>query len=296
MVFNEQEIVTADHIQKAVAALKAERPAYAEFLDFYGKLFLAQETAKRQTHIEPIQIADELLSIKRRDAFPLIERTGFSIDVEASQALLKNLCSMAAETNEVLAQVGVRVLEALDKGMLQAPTLFQEILREEGGSFEEVAQELDVDEKILAFLTYSSIRPSLSLSAEQLATYLNKETPWQKGYCPVCGGLPSLSILRDEGKRFLLCSFCGHEWETRRIYCPFCDNQDHRQLRYFFSEEEKNYRVDVCDACKKYLKGIDTRQIKHPVYLLMEQVSTLHLDVLAQEQGFESGSPLWLRI
>jgi hypothetical protein len=28
----------------------------------------------------------------------------------------------------------------------------------------------------------------------------------------------------------------------------------------------------------------------------LEQVSTLHLDLLAREQGLESGSPLWLQI
>jgi FdhE protein len=67
-------------------------------------------------------------------------------------------------------------------------------------------------------------------------------------------------------------------------------------LHYFFSEEEEDYRVDVCDACKKYLKTVDTRKIEHPVYALVEQISTLHLDMLAQEQGLESGSPLWLRI
>jgi FdhE protein len=218
------------------------------------------------------------------------------VDVNASEALLRELCRVAAETNQVLAEAGKKMVDALDKGTLNAPTLFEKILSQDSQDFQEVAQELGVDENILVFFGYNSVGPSLSLCAEQLTAYLDDTLPWKKGYCPVCGSLPALSILRDEGNRFLICSFCGHEWHTQRMYCPFCNNQDHSTLHYFFGEQEKNYRVDVCDVCKKYLKTIDTRDLRHPLYPLLEQVSTLHLDLLAQEQGLESGSPPWLQI
>ena len=48
--------------------------------------------------------------------------------------------------------------------------------------------------------------------------------------------------------------------------------------------------------CNKYLKTIDVRKMTHPLYPLVEQISTLHLDLLAREQGLESGSPIWLQI
>jgi FdhE protein len=296
MGLDEKEIITVDRIQKAVAAVKAERPAYEELLDFYEKLFLAQETAKEQVQLKPVQIAEDLLSIKQEEGFPLIDRADFAVDLKASEALLREVCRVAVETNEVLAEAGTRLVDALDTGILQTSALFSRILGADGPDFEEIAQGLDVDKKILAFFTYNSVRPSLSLCAEQLATYLDKNVSWKKGYCPICGSPPALSILGDEGKRSLVCSFCGHEWDTQRIYCPFCDNQDQTKLHYFFSEEEKDYRVDVCDQCKKYLKTVDTREMKHPVYPPVEQVSTLHLDLLAQDQGLESGSPLWLQI
>jgi FdhE protein len=102
-------------------------------------------------------------------------------------------------------------------------------------------------------------------------------------------------MLREDGQRSLLCSLCGHEWAIQRIFCPFCDNKDQETLHYFFSEQERDYRVDVCDQCKKYIKTIDTREMKRPVYAFVEQISTLHLDMLAQEQGLESGIPPWLQ-
>ncbi|MCD4842444.1 MAG: formate dehydrogenase accessory protein FdhE, partial [Methanosarcinales archaeon] len=82
---------------------------------------------------------------------------------------------------------------------------------------------------------------------------------------------------------------------SQRIYCPFCENKDQKTLHYFFSEEEEEYRVDVCDQCRRYIKTIDTRKIKRPVYPFLEQVTTLHLDMLAQNQGLQSGHPLWLQ-
>ncbi|MDY6954045.1 MAG: formate dehydrogenase accessory protein FdhE, partial [Thermodesulfobacteriota bacterium] len=93
-----------------------------------------------------------------------------------------------------------------------------------------------------------------------------------------------------------LCSFCGHEWRTHRLCCPFCENRDQKTMHYFFSDEEKDCRVDVCDQCKRYVKTIDTRKMKRPMHPYVEQISTLHLDMLAREKGLESGIPLWLQI
>jgi FdhE protein len=232
---------------------------------------------------------------KLKEKFPLITREEFLIDVKASEALLRKICLLAVDANEVLSDTAPKIMDALEKGSLDASTLFSSILRDDDTYLTEVARKLDADERILAFAVYSSIKPSLRICAEQLTIYLDKETPEGKGYCPICGSPPALGMLRDEGERSLLCSFCGHEWRTQRVYCPFCENRDHSTLHYFFGEEEKDYRVDVCDKCKKYIKTIDTRKMQRPVYSFLEQVSTLHLDMLAQEKGLESAIPVWLQ-
>ena len=61
------------------------------------------------------------------------------------------------------------------------------------------------------------------------------------------------------------------------------------------SKEEKGLRVNGCDACSKYIKTVDTRVLKHPLYPMLELVSSLHLDIMAKEKGLESGIPLWLQ-
>ncbi|MBW2165513.1 MAG: formate dehydrogenase accessory protein FdhE [Deltaproteobacteria bacterium] len=285
---------TAEQIKKAVSAIKALRPAYKDLLAFYEKLFLAQEASKKHIHLQPIKIPEDLLSVKRKEKFPLIARKDFTVDIKASEALLKEICQFACEANEVLYQAGIKLMDALDRGTVDASALLSKTLSEDDIYFDETAKSLEIDKEVLLFMAHGSIRPSLSLCAGQLATYIDKNTLWGKGYCPVCGSPPAISILRGEGERFLFCSFCDHEWHSQRIYCPFCENKDQKTLHYFFSEEEE-YRVNVCDKCKRYIKTIDTREIKRPVYPFLEQVATLHLDMLAQNQGLQSGHPLWLQ-
>jgi FdhE protein len=290
-----KEVVTAEQIKKAVSAIKALRPAYKDLLAFYEKLFLAQEASKKHIHLQPIKIPEDLLAVKRKKKFPLIARKDFTVDIKTSEDLLKKICRLAGKANEVLAHAGVKLMDALDRGTVDAPTLLSKTLSKDDIYFDETAKNLEIDKEVLLFMAHGSIRPSLSLCAEQLATYLDKDALWEKGYCPVCDSPPAISILRGEGERFLFCSFCDHKWLSKRIYCPFCENKDQKTLHYFFSEEEEEYRVDVCDKCKRYIKTVDAREIKRPVYPFLEQVTTLHLDIIAQNQGLQSGHPLWLK-
>ncbi|MCJ7616622.1 MAG: formate dehydrogenase accessory protein FdhE [Desulfobacterales bacterium] len=289
------EIITADQIKKAVSAIKALRPAYESLLVFYEMLFLAQEAAKSHMHLQPIEIPGELLSVKRKERFPLITRAEFTIDIKASDALLREICQFAGEANKLLADAGVKLMDALNKGTVYASVLFSKTLSEDDVYFDETAKNLAIDKEVLLFMAHESIKPSISLCAQQVSAYIDKNMPWGKGYCPVCGSPPAISILRGEGERFLFCSFCDHEWHSLRIYCPFCENKDQKTLHYFFSEEEEEYRVDVCDQCRRYIKTIDTRKIERHMYPFVEQVTTLHLDIIAQNQGLQSGHPLWLQ-
>jgi FdhE protein len=81
---------------------------------------------------------------------------------------------------------------------------------------------------------------------------------------------------------------------VKRIFCPFCDHSDNKDLHYIFIEEEKEFRVDLCDRCKKYLKNLDARRADRLIYPPLEQVATLHLDIKAQEEGFGPGMMLYL--
>jgi len=288
--------LTSDHIKEAVKALKTLRPVYNEILDFYEQIFIAQEESKSHIQIEPIKISDDIISVKAKENFPLIAMSDFVIDTKASKDLMIQICNIVIELKRDMTVSAQAVLEAIETGRIDPDSLFYSLFEGGASFFEKTAIRHKIDKNALAFITYSSIKPSLNVCSQQLATYLDKESTLEKGYCPVCGSLPGLSMFIGEGERYLFCSFCWHKWSSRRLFCPFCNNTDSKTLNYFYSEEEKEYRVDLCDSCKKYIKTIDTREIQRYIYPPLEAVSTLHLDIEAREKGFESAVQLGLQI
>ncbi len=106
--------------------------------------------------------------------------------------------------------------------------------------------------------------------------------------CPVCSARPQVAVLRPEGdggKRFLVCSFCITEWEFRRILCPMCGEEDNAKLPRYTAEGISAVRVEACDTCHHYLKGVDMTVDGHAVPLV-DEVATAPLDVWAIEHGF----------
>jgi formate dehydrogenase maturation protein FdhE len=51
----------------------------------------------------------------------------------------------------------------------------------------------------------------------------------------------------------------------------------------------------VCDSCKTYIKAVDKRNADRIIYPPLEFVSSLHLDIKAQEMGLKSGIELRLQ-
>jgi FdhE protein len=279
---------TPQDIKNAVAAIKHLRPAYTDILSVYEPIFIAQEESKCRVNVDPIIIPDDQIKIKLTEKFPLINAADFSIDMKAAADLFTVICEAARNNSATLAASARKILEDVET-KIDLQKLFTSVLRGDDKHIEKTAKRLDIEKNVLAFFAYSSIRPSVTLCAEQLGTYLDEQFPWRKGYCPICGSPPVLSILEGEGERYLICSFCWHQWPVKRIFCPFCDMTDSQQLHYFFSEEEKEYRVYTCQACSRYIKTIDTNTAQRVIYPPLEQVVTLHLDMQANEKEFTSG-------
>ncbi len=287
--------LSSDQVNQAVEAAKKNNPVYTDILEFYGRLFHAQEDCKGRVQLEPIQITEALRSVKAGEKLPLIGVDGFVYDEKESANLFMVICDLARESNPKLSASAGVILNAV-KGTLDPDELFAGLLAGNEALFENIAGALEIDKPIIGFITYNSLKPSLCVCADQLSAYLNQSEPWLQGYCPICGSAPILSILADEGRRKLVCSFCWHLWSAKRVYCPFCDSSQNKDLHYFYSEEEKDTRVDLCDRCQKYIKTIDTRKVDRLIYPPLEQIATLHLDVQAQEMGFKPGVKLFLQM
>ena len=289
------KVDNSEMIARAAEALLTRRPSYKSLLLFYRDIFLSQEAARLQTELVPIDLSDDLIALKQQENFPLIAMADFSFDQAGSSRLLKTVCETIQRHNTELSAFAETILQA-DADRLDTRALFEALLAGDNDGIERVALTLGIDGKALAFVAYTSLRPSLVECARQLASLLEDRSVWHNGYCPICGNYPGLVTLDEQGHQILHCQFCWHPWSVKRVFCPFCSSTDGQSQRYFYSDTEENLRVNVCDKCGKYIKGVDIRKSDYPVYPPLEQITTLHLDIKAQEEGYQSGIELALKI
>ncbi len=111
--------------------------------------------------------------------------------------------------------------------------------------------------------------------------------------CPLCGGRPLFGVLRlegDGGKRCMVCSFCGYEWEFRRILCPTCGEEEEKKLPVYVAEQFPHVRVEACDTCKFLVRTIDLTKDGHAVPVV-DDLAAIPLTLWAHEHGYSRLQP-----
>jgi FdhE protein len=128
-----------------------------------------------------------------------------------------------------------------------------------------------------------ALLPALARLAEALAP-IRAEFPWSRGLCPNCGQEPVFAESRGlEQRRFLRCGLCAAEWPGDRFRCPFCGEINSHSLPYRFVEGEQNhYRLALCNGCGSSLKVVSTLVPISPPGLLVAELATIHLDLIAE--------------
>jgi FdhE protein len=273
-------------IQEIASAIKNDRPGYRSVIDFYCAVFLAQEESKKNTNVDRITIPPDRLSDTAR---PLIGPSDFTIDYAEGTRLLGRLCDLAQRLAPELTRSAAALKKAVQKGILAPDTLLSAITHDNDEIIHDIGESLGIPAQDLAFFAYSAVYPSITAGVSKLKTLLESRGTWSKEYCPICGNRPDMAFLDKEGARHLVCGFCMHGWTYQRMGCVFCGNRDEGPQHYFAHEEEKEYRVDLCEHCRKYLKLVDLRELTREFYPRLEQVATLHLDIKAKEMGYAKG-------
>jgi FdhE protein len=277
----EEELGT---FKERVQQLKKKRPGYGEILDFYLKIKEAQVRAKTSLKMDPIKLKKGWKDLLAKEGFSLIQKEDFPLDIPASIKLFHSLCRIGQKANPHMAEQVGKINKILNDNKMDLEKLLKGGVKER--EIEDMTDELGLDTKVFSFLIQSSTRPSIEARMEQLRSELDSET-WLKGHCPVCGSLPSLSLLKGEGgKRYLLCSYCGYEWRIGRLSCAVCGNKEQESLKLFYGEGEEAYRIDLCDKCHHYIKTIAYRNLDESDPCL-EDLATLHLDLLASQKGYK---------
>lgn len=287
--------ITSEQISNSASYLKQIRPAYEPLIDFHKEMFIAQEESKAYLDLDPIVIDHNKLKLKINNGMPLTDSSKFVIDPGQAETLLLKLCNMALEKAPHLSRSAEQIIMAFSKKKFKVENIFNALLKNDYNVLENILKPVDINADALIFFAFEAMIPSIQTCSAQLSHYLRPESKvisspeellWKKGYCPVCGNIPQMGFFNQDGEKHLVCSFCLQRWKTSRMGCSLCQNSEKDKQHYFFNEEEKEYRVDLCDNCGKYIKFVDLRELTRAFYPPLEMLCTLHLDMQAIEQGY----------
>jgi FdhE protein len=140
--------------------------------------------------------------------------------------------------------------------------------------------------QLLAWRTFGRV---LAPILEPFAAWRNGQR-WDRASCPLCGALPMMAHARG-AERTLVCGCCTSRWKDAPPGCPHCGNRDAGRRARLESKGIAGLRLDVCEACKGYLK-VYTGEGEESVFLA--DWPTLALDALAVERGYRRrGASLW---
>ena len=264
---------------------KNNNPHYTELLEILEEILILREEHRHRMKREIFPVGEKLIAAKMAGGLPLVDFSSVAYDLTESKDYFLTLLEIAekrspGETGEMARKIR--------EGEISFNDLIYESfnplpVEENAAADEEEENSYDLVELFLE----ESLRPALEKVVQTYGDVVRK-SEWTEGYCPICGREPKIGEIRDdEGTRYLYCNQCGFEWDYRRIKCPFCGNEEQQTLAYFTIEEDSRYRVDVCNECKRYIKIVDFRNTKEKANMDVEDIATLHLDMLANDEGYD---------
>ncbi len=266
--------------------LGSRRPEFAEIFSFYTHLYrFLDENAEAFLSAEPPSANSDL---KVQEGFPLLTGADLRVDKEKADDFLGRLSALLQEHGHQGKEELSRLREGIGQGGLQSEELLRSCLERDRRALEEGAGRVGVSPALLEYVLDTALSYALLRAREEGLEA--KTDAWQHGYCPLCGGLPSMGeIYNQDGMRRLHCATCATAWSFPRLRCAWCGNAEAESLEYFTAEGDASHRVDVCRKCSCYLKVLDNRAATEELPMDIEDVSTLHLDLLAQKEGFTRG-------
>jgi formate dehydrogenase accessory protein FdhE len=240
-------------------------PFAVEILTYYTRICAAQK-----------KLRGELERALGKKSAPGSAELREQIDVDLvaprARSLLKNLEKHSPRP------LGEFITEFLGRSEARRAVALQDYVSK-GGTDESPA---DCLEQLVAAIL---VQPYAELLAAKLAT---PPAVIEGNLCPKCAARPVAGVLRvegDGGKRFLLCSFCGTEWEFRRIFCAYCAETREGSLPVFVAEKFPHLRVEACDACRHCLRTVDLTKDGNAIPVV-DDLAAIPLALWAEESGY----------
>lgn len=273
-----------------VAALRASRPEWRGWLERVRRAGAAlEDPAWRRGRVQPPPAeADEpgealqaFVRAAGAEGEPLLHGRTLRVDAEALAAWLRGLLAPAEGDG-----AGGVALRRLRPGPREGLAWVQAILRGDSGALERAAREGGVDPDALGAVLGLAALPPLHAAWRSVTS--RPPRGWLHGHCPLCGGAPVLAELRGlDRARLLRCGRCGGGWDVAWLRCAFCGEGRHERLGSLVPEEaSETRRVETCSTCRGYLKSLTALTESPPAELLLRDLETVELDLVALGRGY----------
>lgn len=215
-------------------------------------------------------------------------------EVSLDEAVLMTLLEDIARASRGEDQVDQ--VRALATAARQEPGLLTRLtaaatLGDDARPLQEAARRLGFPPHALLFMARLLARPFLveaRLRRGEAAELDVRSSDTRNGRCPTCGSSAGLAVLRaEDGARRLCCLGCDEAWLAPRLMCASCGTRDQAELATLCVSEGDPRWLEVCDACRRYLKTIDEARLAgYTIVPMAEDACTLHLDMIAEKEGY----------
>jgi FdhE protein len=262
--------------------LLAEKPHLKTLIDAFRPVIITQYVLQDKIAGKHIALSPDKL--KAMGGIPLIKEHALFLPNDLYQDVALDLVAAIQEGFPHLAED----MDRLTTLFQQKPEILVDYFLHSGLSAESEmpawATEIQVQPTALAFLLSTVRRTILTGRAKDIAKEI-AALPWDKGYCPLCGGFPMLSFIREQGQQWLHCACCHHEWTYPRLKCPNCEHETPEETTYLYVEEDKENSAFLCEKCRKYLITVNRTGSLREMDPELTAISLAHLDMIIQEKG-----------
>jgi FdhE protein len=229
-----------------------------------------------------LRLPPETAAERLRSHTPLLHQSPAFVDLGWAAGLFGRLVEVATQHSST--DQAETLAAALEEGLLDLESLFQEAFVQHREHVAHIAAEAEVDPDLLSSLAWLAVAPLLAGYARQLQPYLDRGVgDWVRGYCPACGAWPGFVELRGlQRLRWLRCLSCGTGWLAPPA-CTFCLSQTAVPLGL---EGDPRFGIEACDGCQGYLKTVRAFEPSPTEFLGLDDLASVHLDALAYERGY----------
>jgi FdhE protein len=219
---------------------------------------------------------------------PVLEGRTIEVDAGELQRLIHRLAAKASDVE------GGGSLRGYKPSREEALESVAAAVRQDQDAITAVAGARGLDAGALASVIHLAALPLLRAWGRELQGEIPEH--WPHGYCPVCAAWPLLAERRGlDRSRWLRCGRCASGWEREWLLCVYCGELDHQRLGSLVLEDGSDtLKVETCAGCKGYLKSFATLMAIPPFELLLKDLETVELDLVALDRGY--GKPAGVRL